>query len=101
MTRILITDDHEIFRRGLKGILMEAFPDLVAGECVDHKQTLQALEKQTWDVVLLDINLPGRSGIDVLQDLKSLYPQLPVVVISAFPEKDYAVRAFKLGASAY
>ena len=101
MTRILIADDHEVLRRGLKTILAEAFPDLVAGEAADARQALEAVEKRHWDVVLLDINMPGRSGLEVLQDLKRLHPQLPVVVLSVFAEKDYAVRAFKLGASGY
>jgi len=101
MTRILIADDHELLRRGLKTILTEAFPDLQVGEAVDARQTLEAAARQVWDAVLLDINMPGRSGLDALQDLKRLYPQMPVVVLSVFPEKDYAVRAFKLGASGY
>ncbi len=101
MTRILIADDHEVLRRGLKQILAEVFPDMVVAEAADARQTLEAAAKQAWDIALLDINMPGRSGIEVLQDLKRLYPQLPVVVLSAFPEKDYAVRAFKLGASGY
>jgi len=101
MTRILIADDHELVRRGLRQILSEAFPELVVAEALDARQALELAAKQPWDIVLLDINLPGRSGIDALQDLKRLYPRLPVVVVSAFPEKDFAVRAFKLGASGY
>jgi DNA-binding NarL/FixJ family response regulator len=101
MTRILLADDHELVRRGLRQILAETFSDLVVGEAGDAGQTLQAVEKRAWDVVLLDINMPGRSGIEVLEDLKNLYPRLPVIVLSAYPEKDYAVRAFKLGASGY
>jgi DNA-binding NarL/FixJ family response regulator len=100
-TRILIADDHELLRRGLKGILMEEFSPLQVGEAGDAAQALEAAEKQAWDVVLLDINMPGRSGLDVLQDLKSLYPTMPVIILSAFPEQDYAVRAFKLGTSGY
>ena len=72
-------------RRGLRGLLKEAFPDLVIGEALDARQTLAAVEKKAWDLVLLDINMPGRSGLDVLQDLKRLYPKLPVVILSAFP----------------
>lgn len=101
MTSILIADDHELLRRGLKGILTEAYPDLRLGEASDSAQTLAAAVKQAWDIVLLDVNMPGRNGLDVLQDLKQLYPRMPVVVLSAFPERDYAVRAFKLGASGY
>jgi two-component system invasion response regulator UvrY len=101
MTRILIADDHELVRRGLTTLLREAFPDVQIGEAQDARQALATAEKQAWDIVLLDINMPGRSGLDVLQDLKRLHPQLPVVVVSAFPEKDYAVRAFRLGAGGY
>jgi two-component system, NarL family, invasion response regulator UvrY len=101
MIKILVADDHELVRRGLRGLLKDAFPDLAIGEALDAGQTLAAVEKQTWDLVLLDINMPGRNGLDVLQDLKRLFPKLPVVVLSAFPEKDYAVRAFKLGACGY
>jgi len=100
MTRILIVDDHEIVRRGLKGILLESFPDLVIGEATDGRQALVAAAKP-WDATLLDINLPGRNGLEVLQDLKRLHPKMPVVVLSAFPEKDYAIRAFRLGAAGY
>ena len=101
MTRILIADDHELMRRGLRDILTEFFPDAAVAEAADARQTLAALEKQTCDIVLLDINMPGRSGIDALQDLKRLYPGMPVIVLSAFAERDYAVRVFKLGASGY
>lgn len=101
MTKILIADDHELLRRGLKTILEEAFPDLVVGEAADARQAVEAVEKKGWDVVLLDINMPGRSGLDALQEIKRARPELPVVVLSVFPEKDYAVRAFKLGASGY
>ena len=101
MPSILIADDHELVRRGLRQLLADAFPELILVEAVDARQTLDAAEKQPCDLVLLDINMPGRSGIEVLQDLKRLYPKVPVVVLSAFPEKDYALRAFKLGASGY
>jgi len=101
MPRILIADDHELLRRGLKEILADAFPDLQIEEAGDARQALDAAAKANFDVALLDINMPGRSGMDLLQDLKRLYPRLPVVLLTAFPEKDYALRAFKLGACAY
>jgi len=101
MTRILIADDHELLRRGLKTILSDAFPDLQILEAADARQALEAARKQPCDVVLLDINMPGRSGLEVLQDLRRLYPKMPVLVLSASWEKDYALRAFKLGASGY
>jgi two-component system, NarL family, invasion response regulator UvrY len=101
MTRILIVDDHEIVRRGLKQILTDAFPELQVGEASDARQALEAARRQPWDVVLLDINMPGRSGLDALEDLKALHPHMPVVVLSAFPEADFALRSLKLGACGY
>jgi two-component system, NarL family, invasion response regulator UvrY len=101
MTRILIVDDHEIVRRGLKQILMDEFKDLAVGEAGDARQALEAAHKQAWDIVLLDINMPGRSGLEVLEELRQLRPEVPVLVLSAFPEADFAIRSFKLGASGY
>jgi two-component system, NarL family, invasion response regulator UvrY len=101
MPSILIADDHELVRRGLSQALQEAFPSVVLGQAADSSQTLKAAASRGWDAVLLDINMPGRSGMEVLQDLKRLYPQLQVIILTAFPEKDYAIRAFKLGASGY
>jgi two-component system invasion response regulator UvrY len=99
--KILIADDHEVVRRGLKDILADEFPKLEVGNSRDARETLEAVRKHAWDVVLLDINMPGRSGLDVLQELKTLRPKLPVVVLSAYAEQDYAMRAFKLGAAGY
>jgi two-component system, NarL family, invasion response regulator UvrY len=101
MTRVLIVDDHEIVRRGLKQILTDAFPELQVGEAGDARQALESARKQAWDIALLDINMPGRSGLDLLADLKALHPQMPVVVLSAFPEADFALRSLKLGACGY
>lgn len=101
MKRILIADDHEIVRRGLRQILADEFPKLETGDAANARETVEAVRRQAWDAVLLDINMPGRSGLEVLEDLKQLRPTLPVVVLTAFPEEDYAVRAFKLGASGY
>jgi len=101
MKRILIADDHEIVRRGLRQILTDEFPKLQVGDAANARDAVEAVRKQAWDAVLLDINMPGRSGLDVLEELKRLRPTMPVVVLTAFPEADYAVRAFKLGASGY
>jgi DNA-binding NarL/FixJ family response regulator len=101
MKRILIADDHEIVRRGLRQILTDEFPKLQIGNAANARDAVEAVRKQAWDAVLLDINMPGRSGLDVLEELKRLRPAMPVVVLTAFPEEDYAVRAFKLGASGY
>jgi DNA-binding NarL/FixJ family response regulator len=101
MTKVLIVDDHEIVRRGLKQILTDAFPQLQVGEAGDARQALEAVHRQTWDIVLLDINMPGRSGLEVLEELRVLRPNVPVVVLSAFPEADFALRSLKLGACGY
>lgn len=101
MKRILIADDHEIVRRGLRQILTDEFPKLQVGDAANARDAVEAVRKQAWDAVLLDINMPGRSGLEVLEELKRLRPAMPVVMLTAFPEEDYAVRAFKLGASGY
>jgi two-component system, NarL family, invasion response regulator UvrY len=101
MPRILIADDHELLIRGVRDILEEAFPDLTIGHASEGREVLEAVNRQKWDLVLLDINMPGRSGLEILQELKQLQPELPVVILSMLPEKDYAVRAFKLGAVGY
>ncbi len=99
--RILVADDHELLRRGLRGILEEAFPGVTIEESCDAASTLAAAERGPWEVILLDIRMPGRSGLEVLEDLKRLHSRIPVVILSAYTEEDYAVRAFKLGAAGY
>jgi len=101
MKHVLIADDHELVRRGLKEILEDEFPEVKFGEAGDARSTVEAAQKNQWDLILLDINLPGRSGLDVLEELKGYCPSTPILVVSGFPEEDYAVRAFKLGASGY
>jgi two-component system, NarL family, invasion response regulator UvrY len=101
VTRILVVDDHDLLRRGLRSILAGAFPELLLVEAADARQGLAAIEKQDCDLALVDINLPGRGGLELLQDLRRLHPKMPVIVLSAFPEQDYALRAFKLGAAGY
>ena len=101
MTRVLIADDHEIVRRGLKDLLADAFSKIKMGEARTSQEALDLAQREEWDIVLLDINMPGRSGLEVLEDLRRLRPALPVLVLSASPEQDYAVRVLKLGASGY
>lgn len=101
MLRILIADDHPVFRLGLKQIIQDA-PDLtVAGEAVDGSEALLEATTGDYDIVLLDISLPIRSGIDVLSDIKAERPTLPVLMLSMHPEEQYAVRALRAGASGY
>jgi len=101
MTSVLIVDDHEIVRRGLRQILQDEFPDLRVGEAADARQAVELFHREAWDIVLLDINMPGRSGLELLEDFKRLRPAVPVVVLSAFPEAEFALRSLKRGACAY
>ncbi len=101
MKRIIIADDHEIVRAGLKQIIADD-PDLsVEGEAGDGQELLETLRKKKFDVVLLDMKMPGRSGLEILKQLKMEHPSLPVLVLSMHPEEQYAVRTIKAGASGY
>jgi DNA-binding NarL/FixJ family response regulator len=99
--RILLVDDHGIFRRGLKEILAEEFPDAEFGEAGTAQAALEKITKCAWDAVVLDITMPGGSGLDVLKDIKRIRPSLPVLFLSMHPEEQYAVRVLKAGASGY
>lgn len=101
MIRVLIADDHAILRRGLKEILVRDLEGAICGEAEDAEQVLSQVQSQVWDVVILDVTMPGRSGIDVLRDLKQLRPKLPVLVLSMHPEEQYGKRALKAGAAGY
>ena len=99
--RILIADDHAVVRQGLILILTQAFGQAEFGEAADSRQTIEAVLKHHWDLVILDLSMPGRNGLDALKELKTHRPALPVLVLSMHPEQQYAVRAFRLGAAGY
>ena len=101
MIKILITDDHAIVREGLKQILSETSDMVVSGEAANGQQCLDLVRKNDLDLVLLDIAMPGRGGMDILKELKNEKPKLPVLILSMYPEEQYAVRALKAGASGY
>jgi two-component system, NarL family, invasion response regulator UvrY len=101
MTRIVIVDDHAIVRKGLRQILADAPEMAVTAECADGQELLRQLEKEQFDLVLLDISMPGRNGIDLLKQVKGMRPDLPVLILSMHPEEQYAIRALKSGASGY
>jgi DNA-binding NarL/FixJ family response regulator len=101
MIRILIADDHAIVRRGLKEILVREMEDAVCGEAKDATELLARIEESGWDLLILDITMPGRSGLDVLRDLKVARPRLPILVLSMHAEDQYGKRILRAGASGY
>ena len=101
LMHILIADDHAVVRRGLKEILADDFIDARFSEASNGDDIMRALGQSQIDVLVLDINMPGRSGLDVLRDVKRIYPRLPVIVLSVQPEDQYAVRCLRAGAAAY
>jgi two-component system, NarL family, invasion response regulator UvrY len=99
--RVLIADDHAVFRRGLKETLGEAFSKVTFGEAKTAHETLDFVRRQDWDIVILDISMPGKSELDILHDLKALRQKLPVLFLSMHPEEQFARRALKSGAAGY
>ncbi|MDP2753295.1 MAG: response regulator transcription factor [Nitrospirota bacterium] len=101
MIKILIADDHAIVREGLKQIISETPDMVVAAEASNGEDVLEKVSANKYDVVLLDISMPGRSGLDILRQLKIEKPKLPIMMLSVHPEEQYAVRALRAGASGY
>jgi len=99
--RLLIGDDHAVVRKGMKQILAETRDIVVADEAGNGREVLEKVRKNDFDMVLLDISMPGRDGLEVLKELKSLRPKLPVLMLSMYPEEQYAVRSLRSGASGY
>ena len=101
MIRVFIADDHGIVRKGMKQILSRT-PDIeVAGEASTGQEALEKIWANNFDVVILDISLPGRNGLEILKQIKSQQPKLPVLILSMYPEDQYAVRVLKAGAAGY
>jgi two-component system invasion response regulator UvrY len=101
MINILIADDHPIVRSGLRQILESETNLRVAGEAEDAQQVLKLVQERSWDIVLLDISMPGMDGIEILKEIKRLRPQLPVLILSMHPEEQYAIRSIRAGAAGY
>jgi DNA-binding NarL/FixJ family response regulator len=101
MIRALIADDHTVVRRGVIEILTRELKDAVCGEAENAQQVLAQVHAHDWDLVILDINMPGRSGLEVLVDLKRERPKLPVLILSMHPEEQYGKRMLRAGASGY
>jgi len=99
--RILIVDDHAMVREGLKRILLDEFKDASFGEASNATEALEQIWKKSWELVLLDISMHGRSGLDVLKEIRASTSKVPVLVLSGHPEEQYAVRVLKAGAAGY
>ena len=99
--RILLTEDHSTTRLGIRQILSEEFRRVAFGEACDERETVTLLQQQGWDLLILDISLPGRHGLEVLRTVRRLRPLLPVIIYSAHPEDQFALFALRAGAAGY
>lgn len=101
MIKILIADDHAIVREGLKQIVAEETDMRVLGEAGNANEMFELLKKEKWSIVVLDINMPGKSGLEALKEMRALYPSIPVLILSMYTEEQYGLRAIKAGAAGY
>jgi two-component system, NarL family, invasion response regulator UvrY len=101
MIKILIADDHALVRKGLQQVIREQAPDMSVAEAADGEQVLAMLREQEWDALVLDIGMPKRSGLEILQEMRHERPGLPVLILSVHPEDQYAIRVLKAGAAGY
>src|SRR5882724_1799070 len=101
MRRFLIADDHSVVRKGLKQILLEAFPSAAIEEVTNAEDLYKKVMIEDWDVVISDISMPGRSGLEILQQVRQNHPKLPFLILSVHSEDQYAIRVLRAGASGY
>jgi DNA-binding NarL/FixJ family response regulator len=101
MIRILVADDHPIVRKGIRQILQREIPDLISAEAKDADEVLEVVRADRPDLVILDITMPGRSGLEVLADLKRLVPRMPILVLTMHSEDQFGKRVLKAGASGF
>ena len=101
MLKVLVADDHALLREGLTRVLTKEFHGIDVQEVGTGQGVINCVRSQTWDALILDINLPDKNGIEVLKEAKTLQPTLPVLILSFYPEKQYALRSLKSGASGY
>jgi len=99
--RVMIVDDHAVVRQGVKQILADAFDKATFGEAQNEHELLELVASERWDIVVLDLTMPGGSGLEALKQIKHDHPQLPVLILSMYPEDQYAVRTIKAGAAGY
>jgi DNA-binding NarL/FixJ family response regulator len=101
MTRILLVDDHAVVRRGLIHILSESFPGSRFGEASSAAEALNLVNAERWEIALIDLRMPGRDGLALLEELRRTHPELPALVLTMQPEEEFALRCLRLGASGY
>jgi len=101
MIKILIADDHTVVRKGLRHILIEGFPGAQIDEVEDAEEMVKKVIDEEWDVVISDLSMPGRSGLEALQQIKKINARLPVLILSIHSEEQYALRVLKAGAAGY
>lgn len=101
MLKILLADDHAVVRKGVRGILAEAFAQVTFGEAQNAHELHELVSRERWDIIILDLAMPGGNGLEALKQIKSNHPQLPVMILSMFPEDQYAVRTIRAGAAGY
>lgn len=101
MLKVLVVDDYPLFRRGVKDLVNEGFQGAKIGEAGNAFEMLELLRRKPWDVAVLDINMPGMNGLDALKQVKQEFPTLPVLILSMYPEEQYAIRMVKAGADGY
>jgi DNA-binding NarL/FixJ family response regulator len=99
--KVLIADDHNVVREGLKHIMEGQYGPVIFGEACDGTEALNLIWKEEWDLVLLDIHMPGRDGLEVLREAKKERPRMPVLILSGSPQEEYAVRTLRDGAAGY
>jgi two-component system invasion response regulator UvrY len=99
--KVLVVDNHAIVRKGVRQIIDDAFPGSAIGEAANVQEALALVEKKEWDLILLDITMPGRDGLDALKDIKQRRPRVPVLFLSIHPEDQFAVRTMRAGAAGY
>ena len=101
MIKVLIADDHSVVRSGIKQILSEESDMKVTGEARNSQEVIEKISKDKFDVLVLDITMPGKSGLEVLNDIKKIQPNTPILILSMHPEEQFAIRALRSGASGY
>ena len=101
MVNILLVDDHPLVRKGIARAIAEELPDATVGEAGDAPETMKAVWERPLDLVLLDLSLRGRSGLELLKEIKTARPKLPVLILSSYPEEQFATRALRAGAAGY